>query len=199
MKTTETLTNEKLQDIYTDKKFRNEVAYAHGCYDKDGVFKYKQTCSYPVTYIVTDEQIALAAAELERSQKETKERYKNSLLFIGMGMTYETDTDIGNYRIRTEFFNKKGHRFFVEFGAAVDHAYTRCDFSIDRELNIKDDQKGYNYANLERCDKRAGLCRYTPECILRLVNKTFDCEFTEIFIDNYDLSCDGVICSSPTS
>jgi hypothetical protein len=191
------LTDEKLQDIYTDKKFRNQVAYAHGCYSAfpNSKFKYKQTCSHPDRWIVTEEQIALALKELERSQAETAERYKNSLLFVGMGMTYETETDIGNYRIRTEFLNKDGHQFFVEFGTAVDHEYTRCDFSIDREGKGGD---VYNYAGLERAAKTEhSICRYTPDNILNLVNKTFGCNFTEIFIDNYDLSCDGVMCESP--
>ncbi len=191
------LTDAKLQDIYTDKKFRNEVAYAHECWSAspNSKFLHKQTCSYPDRWIVTDEQIALAAKQLEGSGAETKERYKNSLLFVGMGMTYDTKTDIGNYRIRTEFLNKKGRQFFVEFGTAVDHEYTRCDFSIDREGKGGD---VYNYAGLEKAAKTEhSICRYTPENILALVNKTFDCNFAEIFIDNYDLSCDGVMCESP--
>ena len=152
MKTLTTLTDEKLQDIYSNKKFRNQVAYAHGCYSAypNNTFKYKKTCSYPDEWIVTDEQIALATKELERSQVETKKKHKNSLLFVGMGMTYETNTDIGNFRIRTEFLNRYGKQFFVELGTAVDHDYTRCDFSIDR--NQKEDK--YNYANLERCGKK---------------------------------------------
>ena len=191
-----TLTDEKLQDIYTNKKFRNEVAYAHACYTAypSNQFKYRQTCSYPVRWIVTDEQIALANKELERSKAETKERYQNSLLFVGMGMTYETDTDIGNHRIRTEFVNKDGRKFFVEFGTAVNKEYTRCDFAIDGGV----DGDKYNYAGLEKAARTEhGICRYTPENILKLVNDTFDCNFTEIFIDNYDLSTDDITCVSP--
>jgi len=191
---TRELTEEKLQDIYTNKKFRNQVAYAHGCYTgfPNSIFKHKKTCSWPNDWIVTDDHITLAAKELDRSQKETKEKYKNSLLFVGMGMTYETNTEIGNYRIRTEFLNKHGKRFFVEFGTTADHLSTRCDHSIDRN-NDKN-----NYDNLERgYNIRKGLCDYTPEAILKLVNSRFDCNFAEIFIDNYDLSCDGVMCESP--
>jgi len=192
-----TLTDEKFQDIYTDKKFRNQVAYAHGYCDKNSKELGRITCSYPVTYIVTKEQIALAVKELERAQVETQEAHKNSLLFIGMGMTYDTEDQIGNYRIRTEFLNKDGKQFFVEFGNTADYLSTRCDHSIDRSQG---DHKGNNYNNLERAyNLRKGLCDYTPKSVLNLVNKTFVCKFTEIFIDNYDLSCDGVMCASPAN
>jgi hypothetical protein len=195
-KSTVTLTDEKLQGIYTDKKLRNEVAYAHGCYSAfpNSQFKHFSTCSYPVSYIVTEKQIELAKLEVERSKKETQERYKNSLLFVGMGMTYKTDTYIGNHRIRTEFINKDGRKFFVEFGTAVNKEYTRCDFAIDGGV----DSDKYNYAGLEKAAKTEhSICRYTPENILKLVNDTFDCKFTEIFIDNYDLSTDDITCVSP--
>ncbi len=183
------LTDEKLQDIYTNKKFRNQVAYAHGCYSgfPDSKFKYKKTCSYPAEWIVTEKQIALATKELERSQAETAKKHKNSLLFVGMGTTYDTATDIGNHRIRTEFLNKHGQRFFVEFGTGADYETARCDHSIDRDGDAN------NYGDLERRKP----CRYTPKKILSLVNRTFDCNFTEIFIDNYDLSCEGIMCESP--
>jgi hypothetical protein len=194
MNQTITLTEEKLQDIYTDKKFRNEVAYAHACYSAfpNSKFKYRQTCSSPVRWIVTEEQIELAKKELKRSQEETKERYVNSLLFVGMGMDRKVEGEVDNFRIRTELTNKVGRNFFVEFGMTADYASTRCDHSIDRD-NDKN-----NYANLERGgSNRKGLCDYTPKAILNLVNKTFDCNFSEIFIDNHDLSTDDITCISP--
>ena len=194
MKRTIELTQEKLQDIYTDKKFRNQVAYAHQCWSSSpgSKFLHYSTCSYPDRYIVTEEHIALATKEIERSQKETQEAHKNSLLFVGMGMTRKAGEQIDNFRIRTEFLNKHGKQFFVEFGTTADYQSTRCDHSIDRENdknNYNDLERGYNI--------RKGLCDYTPKAVLELVNRIFDCAFTEIFIDNYDLSCEGVMCESP--
>jgi len=188
----ETMTQEKMQEIYTNKKLRNSVAYAHVCCNSSGEETHKKALHWPDSYKVTPEQITEAKKELSRSQAETHKKYKNSLLFVGMGMTYETKTDIGNHRIRTEFKNSKGKQYFVEFGTACNHAYTRCDHSIDRQA--EEGKYGYNnYMDLEK----NGLGRYTPKYILDLVNSTFDCKFTEIFIDNYDLSCDGVMCESP--
>ena len=185
------LTDEKLQDIYTDKKFRNQVASAHTCRDEYGKFKHKKTCSYPYEYIVTEEQIAIAKKELEKSQKETQERYKNSLLFIGMGWAdAEPKTEIGNPRIRTEFLNKYGKHFLVEFGTSKAHDGAICLFSIDKKEDV------CNYAGLEK-HSTTGCSPYTPKAIMALVNYQFDCKFTEMFVDNYDLLCNGVICESP--
>jgi hypothetical protein len=204
-KTTETLTNEKFQEIYTNEKFRNQVAHAHGCCDSNGVFKYKQTCSFPVTYInVSDAQIEEATKERERATKEAYKKYKNVLLFVGMGMTYtkeEYNDDILNHRIRTEFRTNDDKVVFVEFGTMRDYETIHCDFSIDRttqnRLNDSHDRQSefYNYKGLERNN---GLGKYTKVNILNLINKTFNCSFTELVVDNYNISCNGVICESPT-
>jgi len=78
--------------------------------------------------------------------------------------------------------------------AELCHQSTRCDFAIDGGA----DSDNYNYKNLENGNNnRKGLCDYTPKSILALVNDKFDCNFAEIFIDNYDLECEGVMCESP--
>ena len=63
------LTDEKLQEIYTSEKFRNDVAYAHGYTLQNGETGLK-TCSYPIEYIVTPEQVEIATKEQERRKKE---------------------------------------------------------------------------------------------------------------------------------
>lgn len=195
METYIAMTEEKFQEIYTDKKLRNAVAFAHECWSAspNSHFLHKGTCTYPVRYKVTEEQIEKAKKLLSAAKVVTKERYKNSLLFIGMGMTYDTKSDIGNHRIRTEFLNKEGRRFFVEFGTAVNHDFMRCNSSIEY---VGKEEK-HNFGNLERQIYSDGICRYTPKEVLELVNRVYDCKFTEIFIDNYDLSCDGIMCESP--
>jgi hypothetical protein len=204
MKTTQTLTDEKFNEIYTNEKFRNEVAFAVSCYDSAHHFKYKKTVSYPDEYIVTDEQIKEANKELQRAKQETYKKYGDSLLFVGMGMTYEPryEDDVCNHRIRTEFLNSKGKQYFVEFGTGRGNDL-RCDFSIDRdkqkELNDSPGQqsKFYNFRGLERKDF-AGI-KYTQQNILEIVNEYFDCRFTNIVIDNYNIHCNDreIVCRSP--
>ena len=194
----EILTNEKFKNIYTNEKFRNEVAYAHICIATDKS-ETRQTCSYPIRYVVTDAQIKEAQALIAKTKKEVLAKHKNNLLFVGMGMTYNTDTEIGNYRIRTEFLNSKGYKFFVEFGKGNRKWKTRVDFAIDLTLQnkLQDSCSGYNYKNLERGEERIKNLEYTPQNILNIVNDYFDCEFKNIIIDNYNIACNGVICESP--
>lgn len=168
------------------------------------MLQYKQTCSYPVTYInVTESQIKRAKREKERATKLTLKKHKNVLLFVGMGMTYtkeEHNDDILNHRIRTEFKTNNGRVVFVELGTMPDYETIHCDHSIDRTTQKRlDDSHArqsefYNYKGLER---NQYLGKYTKENILKLINKNFNCSFTELVVDNYNISCDGVICESP--
>lgn len=51
MRTLTELSPEKFAEIYTSEEFRNQVAYAHECYDKHHVFMYRKTCSWPAEWI----------------------------------------------------------------------------------------------------------------------------------------------------
>ena len=183
--------------IYTNEDLRNEVAFAHGCNNSNNEFMYKVAMMYPVSYIVTEEQIRIAKEVREKRKEEVLRDHKNSLLFRGMGTEFEpTFKDgVGNYRIRTEFLNSKGVRCFIEVckgkgeNLTVDHAM--CPY-IDESSEQK-----YNYHDLER--NSPGL-KYTYANVLKLVNEEFDCNFETMVVDNYNLSCDdGVICRSPKS
>ncbi|WP_159522815.1 hypothetical protein [Sunxiuqinia indica] len=229
MKNTIELTPEKFREIYSNPKFRNEVARAHKNCNSDGVFKHFQTCSYPTTYIVTESQIEAAKNELLKAKNETFKKHENDLLFVSMGSDYEPrfNDDACNHRIRTEFLNSEGKRFFIEVGTGRGEEI-RIDHSIDRdkEIEIKNmlshaflqrNTKKYgskdwvkwnekirhlhnigsgNYKDLERA--HMGL-KYTKTNVLDLVNKYFDCNFKNIVIDGYDISCADreIICTSP--
>ena len=193
-----TLTNEKFQEIYTNEKFRNEVATAHRCCDSKGAFKYMCTCSYPTRYIVTEEMINEAKVERERASKESNKKNHNKLLFVAMGGTYSigktSNDDVGCHRIRTEFLNKHGERFFIEFikGHSSDTPFY-IPHSIRRTGGYDDIN---NYKNLQK----RGTGKYTKETILNIVNSNFDCNFKELVIDTYNVSMDdnqdGIVCRS---
>jgi hypothetical protein len=138
------LTEENFQKIYSDEKFRNEVAFAHGCYSAspNSKFKHFGTCSYPIRYIVSEEQKKLANEELERSKKEAIESVKDCLVFVAMGMDYVSryEDDVCNHRIRTEILNPDGKKFFIEVGTWGEEL-TRFDFVIDRDLEAEYDRK----------------------------------------------------------
>lgn len=196
------LTPEKLNEIYSNEKLRNDVAFAHGCLNSRGEFLYKKTCSYPVEYKVTDEQIKIANEERLRAKQQTIKDNEGKLMFVGMGMTYEPryEDDVCNHRVRTEFMNSKGRLFFIEFGTGSKYDEMRIDHAIDRDLENKckenrtNDQPYNNYKGLERMNN---LPKYTKRNILNFVNSHFDCNFKEIVIDNYNVSPSDFISVSP--
>lgn len=201
MKQTIRLTVEKFAEIYTNEEFRNQVAYAHQSCDRNGNFIEFITCSYPITYAVTQSQIDEAAKELERARIQTIKDNEGKLMFTGMGMTYPEryPDDVCNHRIRVEFTNRSSNRYFIELGT-MGPDEMRCDFSIDRSLQerLNDDFKKqgqfYNCFGLER---NQYLGAYTKSNVLNLVNKYFDCKFTGIVIDNYNVNCDDYNSISP--
>ncbi len=221
------LTPEKFQEIYTNEQFRNQVATAHSCCDKGGVHKFWKTCSYPIEYVVTEVQKAFAKEECQRAKKQAIKDNKGKLMFVGMGCTYDEryPDDVCNHRIRTEFVNSKGHKFFIEFGTGnkdqmrIDHAvdrvmeneygekvndlykklepverYSKQWYAIKDEIKTYQGQPYYNYKGLEHMKD---MPQYTKANVLEIVNSYFDCKFSEIVIDNYNVSTDDYTSVSP--
>ena len=192
----EVLTNEKFQEIYTNEKLRNAVAFAHGCLDSNHVFKHYKANLWPNPYTVTPEQIAKAKEERERAKKELISSLGNKLVFVGMGMQYDPryKGDPGNHRIRTYIINGKGREFFIEVGTGQGDLM-RIDFAINETLraryknSVKDQSEYYNWHGLER-ERRYRELKYTKENILNLVNLHFVCKFEELIVDYYTLSPD---------
>lgn len=203
-KITVQLTNEKFKEIYTDEKFRNQVSSAHWQCKSNGEKVHQITCSYPVTYIVTPEQIETAKVERARAKQAKLDDVGNKLVFVGMGWTYEPryEDDVCNHRIRTELVNADGREFFVEVGTGRGENM-RVDFAIDRtrqkELDDSFERQGefYNYKNLERGNYGFSV-KYTLQNVLKFVNENFGCNFREIEIDNYNLSAEDYKSVSPS-
>lgn len=202
------LTAEKFQDIYTDEKFRNQVAGAHRCSDQFGNFKHMQTCSYPTTWIVTPEQISLAKVAKERAktellQKMNSEEYDNVLVFVGMGMSFDNNykgnnpthtenmraSDVYNHRIRTNL-TVKGEKYFIEF-LTDRNGLIWVDFSIHYK---RGGEKVYNFGRIERGNTPGG--KYTKDNILKIVNNTFNAKFTRVEIDETNLCTDDFVSRS---
>ena len=195
-----TLTPEKFAEIYTDEKFRNRVAFAHAYHNSNGE-KGRITCSYPVTYIVTEEQIAEAEAERIRAKKQAVKDNYVKLMLVGMGMAYEAryEDDVCNYRVRGEFQNPDGRVFLIEFGTGQGENL-RIDHAIDR---TRQDELQDSFAhqseffNFKKLESKTPEMKYTLSNLLQIVNKYFNCNFREIVIDNYNVSTEDYISVSP--
>lgn len=198
------LTDERFQDIYTNEKFRNEVAFAHGFCKSNGELIGHKTCSYPESYIVTQEQIAEAKAEHQRAKAATVAECEGKLLLTGMGMTYAERyaDDVCNHRVRLEFINRFGVRYFAEFGTGRGENM-RVEDCVNRtreeELKNTADWNKQNLYYIYHGQNGAGSSlQYTKQNILGFINTRFDCAFKEIVIDNYNVSTEDYVSVSPS-
>lgn len=185
------MTDEKFQEIYRNKKLRNEVAYAHACHtshETGAKFKHKKTCSYPIEYIVTEEQIKLAKEELERSSRATIAVNKGNLLFTGMGVVRDLGNGVTNHRFRANFETVRGTKAFIEFSYVDTKENPDClhiDFAF-----LGDD------CNKHRCDFEGNMIPKSIDLVLEMINQNFQTDFKKIIIENYDNVIDSISKSS---
>lgn len=135
------LTEEKFRELIADDKWIHNIANPVGCCDTNIRFKHYRTCSYPVEYIISEEQIAMAKVLQEKRKKECLESIRpGELVFVSMGMDCPAqEGEIGNHRIRSIFRDKGGRSYLIEFcrsASAKDNAYTVSE-CIDRGLEEK--------------------------------------------------------------
>lgn len=194
------MTEEIERMTINDPKTRCAAANAHG-------FKTKSKaglcfCVYPVNYKITREQRERARTALKKAEKAILRNHLNDLLFVGMGCVNNLDnSDVGNYRIRTEFLNAAGHKFFVELSYYSAGIKGNGNMMVDYAINLEDHSTingkdgAYNYHGLER--KTGKLGSFTKDNILKLINKEFYCNFHRVVIDNYTVRPVGVLCISP--
>ena len=187
--------NEKFKEINKDEELRNAVAFAHSCYDDKDNFLHKKALMYPISYKVTQEQIKKAKELRDKKQIEVLRENKNNLLFVGMGTEFQPTIKGGlsNHRIRTRFLNSDGIDCFIEVGTGREDNL-RIDHALFNPNNETDENK-YNNHNL--LETKTPALKYTYENVLKLVNQNFNCKFKKLIVDNYNISCDGVICESP--
>jgi len=199
---TESTTESTLEIPITElsNKLLYLVKNAHRVCDKTGAFLYRKALDYPQNYKVTTKQWESAKNEYNKRRDEFKEKHKGDLVFVGMGMDFSSEKKfIGNHRIRTEFLNKHGKRFFLEIGTGTTNKTFRVDFAIDRDLQVKykDDYKKqgefYNYKGLERMD-RDKQPEYSYSNVLKFVNSHFDCEFKKLVVDSFFSSPSSLLC-----
>ena len=196
--------NEIMDMVNASKSFRNAVASAHGCTDTENTYYFKGTCTYPKRYKVNDEQIKIAKQIKSQSMKETFESNRNNLFFIGMGYPGATNTgDVNNCRIRTVLTNVDAVNIFIELIGCTNISNPKdttryidvdfCFITVKKSNKTVDskmlDDFQYDYKQLESNTLKRHL-EWNKRNILNFVNKELNCNFKEIFIDNYDCNID---------
>lgn len=132
---------------------------------------------------------------------------------MGMDYVARYDDDVCNHRIRTEIINPEGRKFFIEVGTwgnermRIDHVVDRDQeiYYAEQAQKVRDEiyeNGGFHkvsrtselYLNYEKCQGQPYYwykrevwqdlnVKYTNQNVIDLVNKLFDCNFTEIEID----------------
>jgi hypothetical protein len=189
------LTEEKFKEIYTDKSFRNSVAFP---VLRKSLFtgEVNITLTFPTKYIVTDQQTIKALEERDSDRKRILSEIKNKLVFIKKGGMFSCSSyDVNCYRISTIIKNNNNQLFYVELSSLPkkrDHHFTfRCVSAIElkdkaRKFNPKNSGNlNQNYKALEDLQK---LGKYTKRNVLSFINENFNCSFTKMEIDEFTLS-----------
>lgn len=189
------LSDEKFNEIYTDDRFLHDCAFPVDCCDSRGFHKYYRTCTYPIEYIITEEQIAAAKVEFARRKQAFLDGYrKGTLVLVCMGMDYESQhpDGIGNHRVRGDFKNSEGHHYFVEFcrGISKWDENFHCTFSVDMEME-DDGMHNYNIFGLQR--RNFGIMPFTKNSLLEIVNSTFGCNYRELVLAEWLINTDDII------
>jgi len=146
---------------------------------------------------------------------------------MGCEYSARYEDDVCNHRIRTEIVNPQGKRFFIEVGTwgnelmRIDHVVDRDQEDeynnkltetmqkIDAAGGFYKVGKGHRlYTELDKYrsqpyywykkdDWFSLRTKYTKENVLKLVNKLFDCNFTDVVVDYNHLTTDDYASISP--
>lgn len=196
-KPTKILTVEEYDKHKSNDRFLHEITFAHGV---QGWEPYnKGHCYYFLgsDFKVSPELQEQAKRDYEKRKQEIVNSMGNKLAFVGMGMDFEPTTPhhIGNHRIRTYIKNNDGVLCFVEFGAGMNKDFLRCDHAL---VNTRKNYSDWSsLGERDRTEKRIELegikgdyHPYTKAEVLELVNKHFNCNFTELEVYSYCIGCD---------
>jgi len=187
------LDNTTFENLIKEDYWIRCIAQPVACCDQYGKFKHYRTCSYPDEYIVTPEQIEQAKTEYQRRHREELESLQPGILaFVTMGMDFDVklDNSPNNHRIRCNFYNSKGHKYFIELTSTMDKKHYFVDFSVD--VDLEEQRKGtfiqdyYNACGLTRAVKIPA----TWPAILQLVNHAYKCNYTTGKLFKYFISPD---------
>lgn len=197
MKQPEILSAEKFNLLTVSDKWVNAIQFPTTCCDKNHNFKYFKTCSYPEEYIITEEQIQQAREIAEERKRHILENIKaNDLVFVAMGCDYSgTPEEVCNHRIRCNFMNIDGKRFFIEIIKCREYGFF-IDFSIDLDKQEENKKKRikaqteYNYMGVE---KNLISKPFTWANVLAFINNTYNCCYTNARLIRYFVRCEDFI------
>lgn len=180
---------------------------------------------YKTTQEQKDKAAKLYALNVQKAVKNVGN--KLVFVGMGMDYKARYEDDVCNHRIRTEIINPEGRKFFIEVGTwgnermRIDHVIDR-DLQIHyekKQIEFRDQinsNGGFSklshssplYVDYKKFQKQPYhwykrevwqdlRTKYTKQNVIDLVNKLFDCNFTEVEIDYNHLTTDIYSSVSP--
>ena len=199
------LTVEEYNKHKNNDKFLHNIAFAHGVqgWGDDN----KGLCYYVVgqDYRVSPRLQAQAKKDYASRKQEIVNSIGNKLVFVGMGMDFKPSTKnhLGNHRIRTYIKNRMGQLCFIEVGTGRENNTMRCDHAlVDTK---KDNSEWESLREQDQTEKRVRVLElmkseyhpYTKKELLKIINKSLDCDFSEVEVYSYCLTTDDYTSKTP--
>ena len=133
---------------------------------------------YPIVYRVTGDQITEAKEELQKRKKEEIKKYKDELLFINMGMSFEPKIwFIWNHRVRTFFLDNQKKKCFIEVWTSTDKNIMSCDF-----IGRHNEYNSYNAKKAHKINDKK--IKFTEKNLINLINETFYTNYKSIYFSD---------------
>lgn len=211
------MSNEVFEKLIKEDYWIAHMATPVNCCDKGGRHTHWRTCSYPDEYIINEEQIKVAKREYKRRHDEELANIKQGdLCFVAMGMDFNPtmEGEVGNHRMRAEFKNRSGRRFFIEFTLCMDNKNFYVDFSIDRDLQAQREREAKEHYEAQKLlprnkqtwhedpqdyydamdVTRSTLVAATWDAVLDFVNKTYGCDYKRTKLFRNFVCCEEYVC-----
>ena len=207
MRDQRTMSDELFAELIQQDEWIQAIALPVKCCTREGHFRHYCTCSYPTEYIVSEEQVRIAAEHYQRRHDEVLSNIKKGeLVFRAMGCDYPSrfEGDVCNHRMRCYFKNSAGRTWFVELlrsaerwekekgeGFYYDFAHEVIDGKSHYEIHPPFPIYEYN----GRKFLNRSICKlFTWENVLEEINTRFGCNYTSARLENYFVTCDEWVC-----
>lgn len=207
------LTDEMFRELITNDCWIDRIATPVRCYNINNNFLHLRTVSYPVEYIVTEQQMQVAKERAEQRKQELIEGVKpGELVFVSMGCDYSSEMPdaVGNHRIRCRFTDGNGRTLFIELcrAARTEGFYVDAVEDIQLEEQYRQDcleVVKHNTKTLSMNAHKPMPSQYyrlhfdynkciqgTWPAIVEFINDNFHCNYTSarkidhfVYIDDY--------------
>ena len=214
MKQYRQLSDGELRTLLKEDKWIHAISTAGYYCDRNGNPLGLKTVTYPVAYEVTGTQKMKAAERAGERRAEILAGIRpGELAFVSMGgdCPKSSPDAVGNHRIRCDFRNSEGRKFFIEF---VKGAQEGCfwvdgamDYALDEEYTRAcDEVREWNAAHPRVADHRKypDQMQYNPfgtahariegeftfSAVLEFVNTRFGCSYTSARKIDYFVTTD---------